>query len=161
MSLTFTDAQVRIADFPTTAVAILPHRGDPASIGDTIWRFIAWRRTVGLPPSENATVNILHGDPDDVPVNAYWIDLCVATARRIEPNDDGIVAGEIPSGRCVVLRQIGSSDDLRPAVSFIYGEWLPRSGRELRDCPEFVQRVSFSPHVPEHEAITDIFLPIK
>ncbi len=64
-------------------------------------------------------------------------------------------------GRCAVLRQIGSSDDLRPAVSFIYGDWLPRSGHELRDCPVFVQRVSFSHDAPEHEAITDILVPIK
>ncbi len=50
---------------------------------------------------------------------------------------------------------------LRPTATWLYGEWLPRSGRELRDFPMFAQRISFFPDVPEHEAVTDIFLPIR
>jgi len=38
---------------------------------------------------------------------------------------------------------------------------LPGSGAELRDFPLYVQRVKFFPEVPEHEAVTDAFLPLK
>ena len=54
-----------------------------------------------------------------------------------------------------------NSDDLRAASRFLYGEWLPRSGREPRDAPFFAQRVSVFPDVPEHEAVTDLFLPLS
>ena len=161
MTGTFTDDQVRIVDFPTTAVAIMEHRGDPDLIGDTLRRFIAWRKRTGLSPTRSATFNILHVDPDTTAPEDYRIDVCAATEREIEPNRDGIVSGVIPAGRCAVLRMKGSSDDLRPGVSFLYGDWLPRSGEELRDFPVYVQRVSFFPEVPENEAITDIFLPLK
>jgi AraC family transcriptional regulator len=33
-------------------------------------------------------------------------------------------------------------------------------GEALRDFPVFFQRVIFFPDVPEHEAVTDVFLPL-
>ncbi|WP_164468281.1 AraC family transcriptional regulator [Caulobacter vibrioides] len=159
-TMTFTDDDVRIVDFPDTPVAVMRHEGDPALLGDTIRRFIAWRRAAGLPPRVSATFNVFHDDPDDTPAEQYRLDLCAATAR-VASNPDGVTSGVIPGGPCAVLRQIGSSDDLRAASRFLYGEWLPRSGREPRDAPFFAQRVSFFPDVPEHEAVTDLFLPLS
>ena len=46
-------------------------------------------------------------------------------------------------------------------LNFLYSVWLPQSGEEPRDFPLFLQRVRMFPDVPEHEAITDVFLPIK
>ena len=158
--MTFTDDDVRIVDFPDTPVAVLRHKGDPALLGDTIRRFILWRRAAGLPPRASATFNVFHDDPDDTPAEQYRMDLCAATTR-VAPNPDGVTAGVISGGPCAVLRQVGSSDDLRAASRFLYGEWLPRSGREPRDAPFFAQRVSFFPDVPEHEAVTDLFLPLS
>ena len=56
---------------------------------------------------------------------------------------------------------VGSSDDLEPAALFLYRDWLPASGEETRDFPLYCQRVSLFPNVPEHEAITDLFLPLR
>jgi AraC family transcriptional regulator len=46
-------------------------------------------------------------------------------------------------------------------VIYLYAEWLPNSGEELRDYPLYFQRIRFFPDVPEHEAVTDIFLPLR
>jgi AraC family transcriptional regulator len=156
----FSDDQVRIVDFPATPVAVIEHRGDPALIGDTIRRFVAWRKQNGLSPGTSATFNIFHADPEGTDADDFRLDICAATARELEPNDAGIVAGLIPAGRCAMLRQTGSGDDLREAAQFLYADWLPRSGEELRDFPFFAQRVAFYPEVDEHEAITDLFLPL-
>jgi AraC family transcriptional regulator len=160
MQPAFTDNDVRIIQFPETPVAILTHQGDPRLIGDTIRQFIGWRRANGLPPKKSATFNLLHTDPETTEPADFRLDLCAATDRRVDTNDAGVVAGVIPAGRCAVLRLIGANDDLRPAVNYLYAEWLLRSGLELRDHPMFAQRVSFYPDVPEHEAVTDIFLPL-
>jgi AraC family transcriptional regulator len=159
MTTSFREDMVRIVDFPATRVAAMTHRGDPALIGDTIRAFIAWRKAAGLRPGASATFNILHADPQDCAPEDYRIDLCVATERA--PGEPGVRSDMIPGGRCAVLRATGSGDDLRPAASFLYGEWLPQSGKEVRDFPLFAQRVSFFPDVPEHEAVTDLFLPIR
>lgn len=158
MTHDFTDDQVRIVDFPDTPVAVMSHEGASHRIGDTIRNFIAWRKATGLTPKASATFNIFHPEGEG---EAPQIDLCAATSRAVEPNDAGVVEGLIPAGRCVVLRQIGRSDDLSVAARYLYGEWLPRSGEEPREFPFFAQRVSFMPDVPEHEAITDLFLPIR
>jgi AraC family transcriptional regulator len=143
-----------------TVVAVLEHRGDPTLIGDSIRKFIEWRKQHHLPPSRNATFNILYDDPYEVAPADYRFDLCVATDQPIEDNPFGIVRKIIPGGRCAVLRHVGSDDTLRESVSYLYSEWLPQSGEELRDFPLYVQRVRFFPDVPEHESILDIFLPL-
>jgi AraC family transcriptional regulator len=160
MTPDFTDADIRIVDFPATPVALIEHRGDPARIGDTIRRFIDWRRANGLPPARSATFNILHTDPDTTPPEEYRLDICCA-AERVARNDAGVVDGLIPAGRCAVVRLTGTGDDLRAPVRFLYADWLPRSGEELRDFPIFAQRVSFYPDVPANAAITDIYLPLQ
>ena len=161
MSKSFTFDDVSIVDFPETRIAMMEHRGDPRRIGDTVRHFIDWRRANGLHPDRSATFNIFHDDPDDTPPADYRMSLCAEIPAHFTPEGDGIEAGTIPAGRCAMLRLTGSSDDLRPAFAFLYGDWLPASGVELRDLPPFAQRVRFYPDVPEHEAVTDIFLPIE
>ena len=153
--------QVKLIDFEETKVAVFEHRGDPTLIGDSIRKFIAWRKQNHLPPSQNATFNILYDDPYDIEPADYRFDLCVATNRAIEDNPLGIVSKALPAGRCAVLRHTGSDDTLRESVSYLYSEWLPQSGEEPRDFPLYVQRVRFFPDVPEHEAVVDIFLPLQ
>ena len=151
---------VTIRDFPNTPVAYLSHDGDMASIGDSIRRFIAWRRANRLPPSDAATLNVFHDDPHDAQSGPVRIDLCVATDRAF-PVADGMTMGLIPGGRCAVIRITGRADDLEAPALHLYRDWLPISGEELRDFPLFCQRVRFAPEVAEHDAITDLFLPLR
>jgi AraC family transcriptional regulator len=157
----FSDTDVRIVDFPATPVAIMEHRGDPQKVGETIRRFIAWRKGAGLQPKGSATFNIFHCDPDDTPPDEFRMDICVATNDDIGPNAERVAEGLIPAGRCAVLRLKGSSDDLRAASRYLYADWLPASGEEPRDFPFFVQRLTLVPDVPEQEALTDLFLPLR
>jgi AraC family transcriptional regulator len=89
------------------------------------------------------------------------VDLCVGTDQPIEANGDEIKAGEIPGGRCAVLRVVGNTDNLEPAVLYLYRDWLPASGEEARDFPIYCPRLSFFPEVAEHEAVAELFLPLK
>ncbi|HLO76934.1 MAG TPA: GyrI-like domain-containing protein [Magnetospirillum sp.] len=156
MQSRFSAEHVRIVDVPAIRVAMLKHRGDAAALGDSIARFIAWRKQVGLRPAVSATFNVFHPDPGQ-----FHIDLCAATDEPVAPNDAGVVAGEIPAGRCAVLRQVGGGDDLRPAIAFLHDQWLPASGEALRDFPVYAQRVAFFPEVAESQAVTDIYLPLN
>jgi AraC family transcriptional regulator len=153
--------QVKIVDVTDTRVAVLEHRGDPALVGNSVRRFINWRKQSGLPPKTNTTFNILYDDPDSAQPSDFRLDLCVATDREISPNEAGVVGKTIPGGRCAMLRHVGSEDSFGEAASYLYAVWLPQSGEELRDFPLYCQRISFFPDVPEHEATTDIYLPLK
>jgi AraC family transcriptional regulator len=67
----------------------------------------------------------------------------------------------IPGGRCAVVRHIGTDANLEQAALYLYSQWLPHSGETVRDFPLYLQRHCFFPDVPEHEAITDVFLPLE
>jgi AraC family transcriptional regulator len=66
----------------------------------------------------------------------------------------------IPAMRCARARDIGSRLNNR-AVQYLYDEWLPRSGEQLATRPILFHYVNVGPDVQEHEAITDVYLPLK
>lgn len=159
LKTTYSLNDVNILDVPEIPIAVLQHRGNPVLVSETIQRFIAWRRAVGLSAASSATYNVFHSDSEVTPPDEFRLDICAATDRKIEPNDQGVEAGTIPAGRCAVLRVAGA-ENVEAAIEFLYRDWLPASGEDLRDFPLYCQRVSFMPMVPEHEAIADIFLPL-
>lgn len=161
MQNTYTADDVTIRDVAPIPVAVMEHRGDPAAIGATIQRFIGWRKATGLSPKTSATFNVFHSDPRTTPPAEYRMDLCAGTARPIAPNGERVEPGTIPGGRCAVLRVVGNSDNLERAALYLYRDWLPASGEEAGDFPLYCQRIAFFPDVPEHEAIVDLFLPLK
>jgi AraC family transcriptional regulator len=114
-----------------------------------------------LPPKVSATFNILYDNPADTEPQAYRLDLCAATERDITANTFGVVGKIIPGGRCAVLSHVGSDDTLAESIAYLYSQWLPQSGEEPRDFPLYLQRVSFFPDVAEHEAVSDVFLPLR
>lgn len=154
-------APVRIVDVDDIRVALLAHRGDPQRIGDTVRSFIVWRRQHRLPPAVSATFNILHDDPQQVAPHDFRLDLCAAFDGEVADNPYGVTGAVIPGGRCAVLRHVGSDETLGETIRYLYAEWLPRSGEALRDFPVYVQRLRFFPDVPEHEAVSDVFLPLR
>lgn len=161
MQHTFNHADVAIRHVPPTRVAIMEHRGDPATLGATLQRFIAWRRAQGLHPRTSPTFNVWRSERRPARPADYSVDLCVGTDRPIEAGGEQIRAGEIPGGRCAVLRVVGSTDNLEPAALFLYRDWLPASGEEAGDFPIYCQRLSIYPDVPEQEAVAELFLPLK
>ena len=152
--------QVNVVDFKATRVGTLVHRGDPKHLEGTIRTFIEWRKQNRLHPDVSASFNLFYGDLD-TPPEEFRLDLCAATEKPIGDNPFGVVEQIIPAGRCAVLRHIGSDDTLVETITYLYRTWLPASGEELRDFPLFAQRVRMFPDVPEHEAVTDVFLPLR
>jgi AraC family transcriptional regulator len=161
MHKTYTPDDVTIRDVPATPVAIIEHRGDPDTLGASIQRFIDWRRANGLHPRTSPTFNVWRSERRPAAPEDCSVDLCVGTGEPIEADGDGVMSGEIPGGRCAVLRVVGDTHNLEPAALYLYRDWLPSSGEEARDFPLYCQRLSFYPEVPEHEAVVDVFLPLR
>ena len=161
MQTTYTPDDVTIRDVSTTKVAIMEHRGSPATLPATLQRFIAWRKAAGLHPSTSPTFNVWRSERRPAQPSDYSVDLCVGTDRPIAADDAEVKPGEIPGGRCAVLRVVGYTDNLEPAALYLYRDWLPASSEEVRDFPIYCQRLRFFPEVPEHETVAELFLPLK
>jgi len=152
---------VKVISFPETKVAVLEHCGDPNLIENSIRKFIEWRKQNHLPPQISATFNILYNDPSETSPEDFRLDICASTEWDVADNSFGVVEKTIPAGRCAVLQHIGNDVNLGESITHLYSKWLSSSGEEPRDFPLFLQRVKFFPDVPEHEAVIDVFLPLK
>lgn len=163
MQTMYTNDDVAIRDVPDTRVAIIEHRGDRAALPDTIQRFIAWRKAAGLSPQNSPTIMVFHSEREPADPADYSVDLCVATDQPIDTDDGQVKAGIIPGGRCAVLRASnGTSNNLEPEGLYLYRDWLPASGEEVRDFPIYSQRqLSIIPGAELHEVVTELFLPLR
>jgi AraC family transcriptional regulator len=152
-------SHVRTVAFPSMRVATLEHRGDPMGLNISLQRFIAWRK--GQPQSvrNSATFNLAYSDPSVTAPEHFRFDICAATDRSVSANPFGVVERTIAGGRCATLRHVGSNGTLGDAVSTLR-RWLHSSGETLRDVPLILHRVQLFPDVPEHEAVTDVLLPL-
>lgn len=156
-----TNYQTEIVNFDEIKVAVLPYKGAPELIGQSIQKFIAWRKTNKLSPSISRTFNLVYDDPATTDPENFRFDLCASTTQAVDNNVQGVINKVIPSGKCAVVRHIGSEDELGEICNYLYGQWLEQSGETLRDFPLFFERVSFFPEVSEHKMITDVYLPIN
>ncbi|UTM55999.1 AraC family transcriptional regulator [Photobacterium sp. CCB-ST2H9] len=153
--------ETEIVEFPEIQLAVFEHKGDPVTLGASIQRFIAWRKSVGLRPDISRTFNLLYDDPEATPADEYRFDLAAEVKHSMADDAAGIVSKTIPTGRYARVRHIGSDECLAPVVQALYGRWFPESGESLADFPLIFERVRFFPDVAEHEAVTDIYLPLK
>ncbi|CAL4866432.1 Right origin-binding protein [Asticcacaulis sp. MM231] len=162
MPITYDHNDVLIRDVAPTPVAIMEHRGDRATLEETIQRFIAWRKASGLSPETSPTFNVFRSERTPANPADYSMDLCVGTNLPIDPDDDIMQAGVIPGGRCAVLRVVQNTHNLEPAALYLYRDWLPASGEEARDFPIYCQRhFSFAPDRSTHDVVVELFLPLK
>ena len=162
MQIIFEPDDVTIREVPPTPVAIMEHRGDRATLQDTIQRFIAWRKAAGLSPETSPTFNVFRSEREPAIAADYSMDICVGTDQPIDENDGQMKAGVIPGGRCAVLRYPGNTNNLEPAALYLYREWLPASGEDVRDFPVYCQRwLSRLAEGPLHEVVVELFLPLK
>lgn len=155
-----TTEQINIIDFPETPIAVLEHIGSPHRIFESVQKFIAWRKKIGLSPAISQTYNLLYQDPLNVPDSEFQLDICASTDKPIDDNDEGIVNKVIPAGRCAVLRHFGNDHQLGTTIGQLL-DWLEQSDEVLRDFPLFLHRVTLFPDVNESQMITDVYLPIK
>lgn len=157
-----TPMEVKIIDFEKTLIAVLEHQGAPELIYDSVKVFIDWRKESGLSPATTRrTFGMVYSDPETTVPEEFRFDICGEIDTPVPDNPQGVITKEIPAGRCATVRHYGSTDRIGDSVYFLYREWLPSSGEELRDFPLFFHYVKRLPDIPEHEQVTDVYLPLK
>jgi AraC family transcriptional regulator len=152
---------VSIVTFPSTRVAGIRHVGDPSREHETARKLVAWKLEHRfLDPARYRSYGLHHIDSDSDRPSGYRVDFCLSCDEAIEPNAHGVLEMIIPSMRCALARDIGSRLDNK-AARYLHDVWLPQSGEEIAALPMVFHYVNVGPAVMEHEAITDVYLPLK
>lgn len=150
-----------IVPFTSTRVAVLEHQGPSDMLMASVARFIEWRKASGDSPITRCrTFGVSLYDPEAGDPASFRFDICGELLGPLRANDAGVIEKVIPGGRCAVARHGGSTDSIAATVRTLYGSWLPQSGEQLRDFPCFFHYVKRMPSVPEHEQVTDVYLPL-
>ncbi len=154
---------VSIVEFAEEKVAVFEHIGAKETINNSVAKFIEWRKSCTLSPvATSNTYGVPYSDPRHTEPEEFRFDICGSVATESVPkNAQGVILKRIPGGRCAVVRHLGSTDRIHDTVLPLYSDWLPASGEALRDFPCFFHYIERMPNVPEHEQVTDVYLPLK
>jgi AraC family transcriptional regulator len=153
--------QVSIVTFPETRVAVISHIGSPVLEHVTARKLIEWKLEHRLlDQAKYRSYGLHYTDHRTISPEQHRVDFCLSYDEPIAPNDHGIAAMTIPAMRCALARDIGSRLDNR-AARYLHDEWLPRSGEAMTGGPLLFHYVNVGPTVAEHEAITDVYLPLR
>ncbi|MBB1300623.1 MAG: AraC family transcriptional regulator [Pseudoalteromonas rhizosphaerae] len=160
--LKVSNMKVEIVHFAPQAVALLTHNGSATKLMETAAQFIKWRKESGLSPVKTSdTYGIPYSDPAVTDDNDFRFDFAGSVKQPISDNQYGVKNGEIPAGRCALVRHFGSHDTISDTVYYLYRQWLPNSAEEVRDFPCFFHYLNLIHEVDECDLITDIYLPLK
>jgi AraC family transcriptional regulator len=152
--------EVRFETAPTRRVAFLRHVGPYNTVGETFQRLVAWAGRRGLLGPETLPIAIPYDDPEVTAPDKVRCDCCLTVGDDVSP-DGEVGVQTLEGGECAVLTHTGPYRQLGESYRWLFGTWLPTSGREARHAPAY-EVARNSPHdTPPEQLRTDIYLPLE
>jgi AraC family transcriptional regulator len=155
-----TAREVRIETVPRRRVAFIRHVGPYGQAGDVFQRVCAWAVARGLFNRETLVLGICHDDPEVTPPEKIRFDCCVTVNNEFKGEGE-VGVQTLEGGDCAVLTHYGPYSQLGEAYRWLYGVWLPGSGREPRNAPAFEIYFGDPRQTPPEKLRTDIHLPLE
>ncbi len=125
---------VDIESHPDRPVAALAHRGSYLEIGEQFQKAGTIFASRGLLPQMRGMLGLYYDDPGSVAEADLRSYAGVMTAEGTEV-PEGMEAVSADGGRFAVLHYTGPYAGLKAAYDYLYGQYIPQNGLELRDAP--------------------------
>jgi AraC family transcriptional regulator len=151
---------VRITTFPPRRVVFLRHVGPYTEVGPTFGRLTDWAGRRGLFRPDTLMLGVCWDDPAVTPPEKLRMDCCVTAPVGVDA-DGEIGVQTVGGGEYAVLSHVGPYAGLGEAYRWLFGVWLPASGREPRNAPPFEVYVTTPQDTPPEKLRTDIHLPLE
>jgi AraC family transcriptional regulator len=152
--------KVAIKRMPPLRVAYLSHLGPYDAVGETWERFTQFLGSQGYLGGNQMILGLCHDDPEVTPPDKIRYDACVTVDDNFAPFD-GIGVKTIEGGDYAVATHQGPHNEVGKFYAALYGQWLPRSGREMRNTPAFEVYLNSPDDTEPSELLTDIYAPLK
>jgi AraC family transcriptional regulator len=154
---------VRIEKLAPMTVVFLRHVGpyeDEEGIHQTWEKLRAWARPRGLLGPCTLQIGISHDNPHVTEPDKLRYDACLANNPPVRPEGE-IGTQEIPGGDYAVTTHKGPYQTLADTYLRLYGDWLPRSGREPTDGAGFLVYRKAGPEVAPADWEMEIYVPLR
>ncbi|WP_293265717.1 AraC family transcriptional regulator [Neptunomonas sp.] len=153
--------QVEIKEVEAISLAGVDHTGSYMDIGGSFEKLFAWLGMKQLISEQTRSFGVYFDDPDATPEEKLRSAACATLSSYDVMSSDPVTEYAIGSCECAVLRYVGPYSNMQVAYQWLFGEWLPNSGRESENAPVFEEYVNDPRTVAPNELITDIYLPLK
>jgi len=143
-----------------TRVAFIRHVGPYGEVGATWDKLLTLLGKDGLLGGDSLFIGICHDDPEVTPRDKIRYDACVSVDEEFVPAGE-IGVQVIPGGEYAVTTHFGPYQKLGDTYTKLLGQWLPRSGRELRPTPCFEVYLNDPQNTAPEDLLTDIYAPLQ
>ena len=151
---------VEIQQLKPMRVAYLRHIGPYNAVASTWDRLLTLMGKDGYLGGNPMMLGICHDDPEVTPPSKIRYDACLTVDEDYQPTGD-IQVQNVEGGEYARTTHTGPYSDLGKTYVAFLGQWLPRSGREMRNAPCFEVYVNDPQSTPPEELMTDIYAPLK
>jgi AraC family transcriptional regulator len=136
------------------------HVGPYGDVGATWDKLLTLLGKEGLLGGGSLFLGICHDDPEVTPQDKIRYDACASVDETFVPAGE-IAVQVIPGGEYAVTTHFGPYQKLGETYTQLLGQWLPRSGRELRATPCFEIYLNDPQSTDPEDLLTDIYAPLK
>ena len=105
-------------------------------------------------------IGISHDDPQITAQEKLRYDACITVSQPVKPEGE-VGVQKIAGGRYAMFLHKGPYENLLGTYKFIFSEWFPGSGEELRDVPSFEVYLNSPPRTRPENLRTEIYIPLK
>jgi AraC family transcriptional regulator len=152
--------EVRLETLPARRLLALAHRGDYHTIGATFERLNTVAASRGLLGPESVSLGIYYDDPETTPVDSLRSHACVSVSDALRQAPEGFELLPLDGGEFAIGVHRGGYQQLAESYRWLFGEWLPSSGREAAHAPCHETYVNDARTTPASELVTHICVPL-
>ena len=152
--------KVKIERREPVRAAFMRHVGPYGEVGTTWDKLLPLLGKEGLLGGDVLILGICHDDPEVTPRDRIRYDACVSVDESFVPVGE-IGVQVIPGGDYAMTTHFGPYRKLGDTYAKLLGQWLPRSGRELRAAPCFEVYLNDPQSTDPEDLLTDIHAPLE
>lgn len=151
---------MEIQDRPALRVACVRHVGPFTELAPAFQTICGWAGAQGLFGPDTRVIGLFYDDPKVTPAPELRSAAAVTVDRALEV-PEGIEFDEVAGGAYAVGIHKGPYEGLHAAYTWIFGEWLPGSGREPAEAPTYEIYLNDASQTPPSELLTAIHIPLR
>lgn len=150
---------VSLKTIPPLELVGVPHTGSYMEIDKAFETLFGTLYARGLAKPEMRMIGVYLDDPDLVEPEKLRSVACVTAGEETTANAP-LERRMVEGGDYAVLHHKGPYADMYKAYQWLYAQWLPASGRQIRDRVMFEEYLNNPREVAPTELRTDIYMPL-
>jgi AraC family transcriptional regulator len=151
--------EVTIKTLAPMRVAFVHHAGPYEEVGEAWDRLCLALGKEGWLGGEQKFIGVGYDDPAVTPPERVRYDACITVGEEFVP-PEGIEVKTIEGGEYAAALHQGPYHEVSGVYSMLYGQWLPRSGRRMRNQPALEFYLNDPDSTEPLELLTEIYAPL-